>query len=97
MACGVSILRTAMFCWVAGSVHQAASAAAFAGRSSVFCPVAASPSPTTREAPRRIPSGSLAFRERLPQSADSRRFDEVGEAAQAAAFAIRVLDLSGDS
>lgn len=56
-----------------------------------------SPSPTTREAPQRIPSGSLSFRERLPQSADSRRFDEVGEAAQAAAFAIRVLDLSGDS
>jgi len=60
---------------------------------------AASPSPslTTREAPRRIPSGSLSFRERLPQMADSRRFDGVAVATQEAASAIRVVDLSGDS
>ena len=52
---------------------------------------------TIREAPRKNPSDSLAFRELLPQSADRRRFDEVGEAAQAAAFSIRVLDRRGDS
>jgi hypothetical protein len=52
---------------------------------------------TIREAPRKNPSDSLAFRELLPQSADRRRFDEVGEAAQAAASAIRVFDRSGDS
>lgn len=52
---------------------------------------------TIREAPRKNPLDSLAFRELLPQSADRRRFDEVGEAAQAAAFAIRVVDRSGNS
>jgi hypothetical protein len=56
-----------------------------------------SPSLTIREAPRKNPSGSLSFRERLPQSADSRRLDEVGEAAQAAALAVRVVDRSGNS
>ena len=56
-----------------------------------------SPSLTTREAPRRIPSGSLSFRERLPQMADSRRFDGVAVATQEAASAIRVVDLSGNS
>jgi hypothetical protein len=40
-----------------------------------------SPSLTIREAPRKNPSGSLSFRELLPQSADScRHLDEVGEA-----------------
>jgi len=52
---------------------------------------------STREAPRRIPSGSLSFRERLPQMADSRRFDGVAVATQEAASAIRVVDLSGNS
>ena len=56
-----------------------------------------SPSVTTAEAPRRIPSGSLSFRERFPQMADFRRFDGVAVANLATASAIRVVDLSGDS
>ena len=57
-----------------------------------------SPSLTIREAPRKNPSDSLAFRELLPQSADSgRHLDEVGEAVCATASAIRGVDRSGDS
>lgn len=56
-----------------------------------------SPSPPTREAPRRIPAGLLAFRERLPQMAYSRRVDEVGEATQGAASAERGVERSGES
>ena len=52
---------------------------------------------STHGAPRRIPSGSLAFRERLPQSADSRRFDGFAEANLATASAVRVVGRSGDS
>lgn len=51
------------------------------------------PSPSTREARQRIPSGSRSFRERLPQMADSRRFGGVAVATQETASAVRVVDV----
>ena len=46
---------------------------------------------------RRILSGSPSFRERPPNMAEPRRFDGAAVAVQKAAFAIRVVDLLGDS
>ena len=56
-----------------------------------------SPSPTTREAPQRIPSGSLSFREHLPQMAELHRHGRIAVAAQETAYVVRIADWSGSS